>query len=185
METRSVDECFKMNKEIYKQYYLPYYKDNPKKLIQFSIVLPYYFPIEDNQAITLWKDNCYLSFSFEKKYRDQSYLYNISSDDDYNIKKAISKIEMTYAEKNNIDIKQNDYISECFDELLKSLNDILLAYKIKNKDKEIYMIRREMLATVIIYRVIDVEKWVNEEESAFLINTICLMMKMFCKEKKY
>lgn len=184
METRSINECFKMNKEIYEKYYLPYYEGNPKKLIQFCIILPYYFPIEDNKAITLSKEDYYLSFSFEKKYKDESYLYNISPEDDYNVKKAISKIEMTYVENNDIDRNLKEYISDCFDELLKSLNDILLAYKIRNKDKQIYMIRKEMLATVIIYRIVDVKKWINEKECIFLINTNMPYDENILKEKE-
>lgn len=153
--------CFKLNEEIYKAGYLPYYDEEPKRLIQFSIMLPYFFPINDDMAFTIKYENVFFTYDFKKEYKDENYLYKMLDVESNILKRPISRVEMTYAE---IDKNLNDdeeYISLCFDKLLKSLNNIMLAYKIKMKCDDVYLIRKEMLAATIMYRIINPENWID------------------------
>lgn len=165
---KKIKNDFFMTKEIFYDNYLPYYETEPSRIIQFKMILPYYFPIKDYEVITLQDDDAYFSFEFEKKYKNKNYKYDIL-EKEFPINKAISKIEMTYVEKKKIDNEDEEYISKCFDKSIDKLNEILLAYKVKNKDEKIYMLRKEMLAMTIICRVVTIKDW-NEEKLLFVIN---------------
>ncbi|MDO6448993.1 hypothetical protein [Oceanobacillus profundus] len=173
---------FLIDEESYQLQYLPVFKDRYKvkirNLIQFSILLPFQIPFQDNSIISFPENDSILSYTLTNHINEKEYTGGslVSS---HVIEYHLTKVEMSFFTSKNYYYLSEKVLSDIFNVLLDGLNDFITAYLIKKKDVDIYKVSKEMLEPICVYRKVNIEnnKFNNNENGLFMLNHNIVHMK--------
>ncbi|MBX0358952.1 hypothetical protein [Halobacillus sp. Nhm2S1] len=151
---------------------------NPKYIIQFGIVLPFYVPFKDNTNLTYKLNNNELAHFHFSAITSKDKIYSGAYiEEEFVIENKISRVEMTFITKNSLpesiiqEDDKNDSLTDIFESLLRKLNIVIDSYRIKQQDYDIYNITKEMLDPTILYRVCDGKRFKEINTGLFILHS--------------
>lgn len=167
----SMSELFQLTQHTYNMELKPYYEEkigNPKTLIQFSLLLPFYLPIEERGCTTLSLTGSTISISYTSKAIDESYKVLSLGDsprasnveDIYT--KLLTVVELTYVtdeDFSTVGDNAEGHLNKAFDEMILNLNAVIEGYQAKSKDKSVHYLTKEMFNVAEVARIVNIETW--------------------------
>lgn len=143
------------------------YHFEPKLLIQFGLVLPYFIPFPEKHDLTYGVNSeevCH--FLFTSLSEKQTMFSGVYKNDNLQVDIKRTRVEVTYCFKkfdsNFMSFGQElseDYIedklTDTFDKSLNKLNNVIKAYLAKTSDEKVYKLTKEHLDMAIITRISD------------------------------
>jgi hypothetical protein len=181
MEASTPIDIFGFNKEIFQEQFLPMYTNGelfPSSIIQFTITLPFLLPFQDRSVNTIFVEDyacTYYFTSLNKGFRISSGMEKFT---EIPFPFPVSRIVMTYVTANDLSISElteqedSDILSTVFDRLLNTLNIIIRAYMTTNKDYKVYILSKEALEPVTLFRALrfDESDWDRVIPGQFMLN---------------
>lgn len=153
---RYYNEC----EEIFKKYF------TPRTIIQFPIMLPFHFPVQNNGFITIKVNEQVLAnLHFSTITTTESVCVGVLTEKPMTVPVKITRVEMNYVttEKISWPSEEDVEFSKYFYVLVGELNHILLAYLIVKKDVDAYRITKEMTEFACLFRLVDVDSWSQQD----------------------
>ncbi|MCM3311963.1 hypothetical protein M3626_05935 [Psychrobacillus sp. MER TA 17] len=155
-------------------------------LYQFAIALPFHLPFPPRGFISfpeLQSDDvistCFDTYDIETQI--PSGLYKESQ---ISYKSKISRVEFAYF-SNHLIGQDEESMSTIFDRCLKHLNNVIMSYKVKYQDSNVYRVTKEMLKSPsIFFRTVNLETW-ETDDYLFLLHTNVPYKKDYLKMDEY
>lgn len=169
----SLDNHFIVDYDYYnnnlKQYYINRGFDG-KNLCQFLLRLPIYIPVPEKSIISVeLKEKVACNFLFYSVNLPDILFTSASSADTLTYKKMYTVVEMIYITEEKLETDDKD-LNIIFDDLMKKLNELILAIIIETKNYKLYQINTRMLEPTIIFRHIRLDSGENLSNGIFLLN---------------
>lgn len=161
---QELDKHFALNKETYVKDFLPVYERlgvQPKCLVQFPIMLPFEIPFSSGTCTTYnLGDGNLCTLHFSEILKKEGIHAGIVTVEATTVEICKSRVEMTYVSGSDLTIPlENRLFSDIFDQLVESLNGVIIAYLVAKKDVDVYPVSSEMFEFGCIARVVPVEDW--------------------------
>ncbi|HEX6292922.1 MAG TPA: hypothetical protein VFZ66_27310 [Herpetosiphonaceae bacterium] len=143
---------------------------NPKSVVEFSIILPFYLPFPQEATLSIHVEKkAICTYKFFEIVREESLIPGQEDAPTVDIKN--SRVEMIYTTSEEIDIfGENLDLTAYFDTLMEKLNFYIIAYLIKTKNINTYRVSKEMLHFTCFFRCIALSNWHNMREGLFYLN---------------
>lgn len=135
----------------------------PKKMLIFSIVLPYWIPFSEKTSITYFdrKKQSIYHLHFSSIQHDEIIYTGAYRENGHTISNQKSRVEMVYSKKGDINITEENQ-SEIFDSLIITLNKVISSIIIKTKNLNIFKITKETLDPIVVYKFVNVKDYTFE-----------------------
>ena len=156
---------FALNRDSYATYFEPMYKKEnlaPRTLVQFPVLLPFHVPVVYGTRLTMFLGDGIAHtyhFSTVEMVRDMNPNPGVATSKPIVLPVIRSRVEMICATTDVPIGTPGDYMTGYFDQLLTTLNHLLMAYLIFLKDVNVYRVTKEMLQPTCLTRVTNVENW--------------------------
>jgi hypothetical protein len=169
------DKHLFLNRESYERDFLPAYRQfgiDPKRLLQIPLILPFHVPFRNGMCLTFELASgtaCTLTFGVVSSV--QHVHAGIVSDKSIAVPHHRSRVELVYVSGDDADVATNEEtLSKIFDELLRKLNAVIVAYITLTKDYRAYRLSREMFEFGSVYRLIAPGEWEKSATGLFLLH---------------
>ncbi|WP_368502770.1 hypothetical protein AB3N04_00070 (plasmid) [Alkalihalophilus sp. As8PL] len=133
-----------------------------KCIYQFSIVLPFHLPFPPKGFISFpQEDNDVIStgfFDINMKEEVQSGTYREA--ESLTLNSSLSRVEFAYFTNDVISLDE-EAMTKLFNKCINHLNNVILSYKVKYQDSDVFMVTKEMVKnpTILFRQVINLSTW--------------------------
>lgn len=178
MEPKPLADFFAINETSYDRDYKRVIEPfiTPNTLIQYLIILPFQLPFEPAATLEIDGGNGFLhSFRFDQMEITQPVWPFSSEEDKITHSTMRTVVNMTVMSEDFIAFpveSDNDlFITEYFEVLLQTLNQLIIAYIVQHKDTGVFRITRTNVQFMVPYLVTHLPDWVNSIGGVFLAHT--------------